>query len=205
MNADLKSAQDDLAFMKSLVQGPDRTQAALGRIYTAAGLIYSLETLGHWGQGQGFVSGSPAMTIALIAGSTGIFTAYTFWVGRKYRGAPQGGATSRAVGAAFGAAGLTNLALVCIFASLAFRERSVLIWQIYPAVVFALQGAVWLIVAVLRRRTWLYLTALGWMVSGVALGFMIGTDYYALVIAIALLFLMVLPGLVLVRLAGRSE
>lgn len=204
MNTDAKSAQDDLAFMKSLVQGSDQTQSSIGQVYVAAGLIYGLETLAHWGQGLGLVSTSPAMTIGLIAGATGAFLAVLTWVIWTHRHAPTGGVVSRAVGAAFGGAGLTNLAIICIIGWVAYRERSVVIWQIYPAVVFALQGAAWHIAGVLRRRAWLHFTALGWLASSVALGFMIGTDYYGLVIALALLFLMVLPGLVLVRLSRRE-
>jgi hypothetical protein len=110
----------------------------------------------------------------------------------------------KAIGAAFGAIGLANLALISIFAWLAWRDRSLETWLIYPCVVFVLQGAAWMVAFMMRRKAWLGLVALGWFGAGVAMAFTIGSAAYVLIVAAALLILMTLPGLVLIRLARRA-
>jgi hypothetical protein len=82
--------------------------------------------------------------------------------------AAGGGVASRAVNSAFAGAGIANLALILIFASAAARHHDFHYWLFHPAVVFVLQGAVWYVIFMLRKRMWMALVAAGWLVSGVA-------------------------------------
>jgi hypothetical protein len=69
--------------------------------------------------------------------------------------------------------GIANLALVVIFAAAASRHHDFHYWLFHPAVVFVLQGAVWYVIFMLRKRIWMALVSVGWLVSGVAMGLLI--------------------------------
>jgi hypothetical protein len=113
--------------------------------------------------------------------------------------------TQRFVNAIFSAAGSTNLAILIVIGSFAVRQNNGLIWELYGCIVFALQGAGWLVAYTLRRRIWLLAVALGWFGSAILAGFLIGTETFVLICALALLLFMALPGYVMMQLAKRAE
>ena len=80
-----------------------------------------------------------------------------------------------------------------------------LIWELYACIVFALQGAGWLVAYTLRRRIWLLGVALGWFASAIVTAFLIGTETFVLACALSLLLFMALPGYVMMQLAKRAE
>ena len=193
------SAQDDLAFMRGLVDGNSAFPAAFGETYLAGGLIYGLQVL---------VQASLAPTlpplVQLIAGigPTVIFLAALTWIIWRHRHVRAGSAVSRALNAAFGCVGLANLALVCVIGSLALRRHSLEIWLIYPCVVFVLQGMAWLIAFALRKRAWQGVVGIGWFVAAIGMALCIGSlGSYALVAGLSLIGLMAVPGAVMMRLA----
>jgi hypothetical protein len=117
---------------------------------------------------------------------------------------PQRGVTNRAINAAFSAVGVANLALIVVFAAAAARHKDFHYWLFHPAVVFILQGAVWQVIFVLRKRLWMLLVALGWLVSGVAMGMLIErADLYLLIATVGLLAFMAAPGFYMMRQALR--
>ncbi len=101
-------------------------------------------------------------------------------------------------------AGLANLVLVALFASAAIPRHSILIWELYPAALFALMGATWYVVFMLRRRLWLAAVSAGWFASAIALGVLVDTLAYALIAGIALIIFMGLPGAYMMHLAKKS-
>jgi hypothetical protein len=75
-------------------------------------------------------------------------------------------------------------------------------------VIFALQGACWYVVWRLRRRAWMLAVAIGWLLSGVALGWSLGQGAINLFIAVCVFdiwFLMALPGAVLLHTARKAS
>jgi hypothetical protein len=73
-------------------------------------------------------------------------------------------------------------------------------------VVFVLQGAVWYVIFMLRRRAWMALVAAGWLVAGVALGMLIErAELYLLIATLSLFLLMGLPGFGMMRQALRAS
>lgn len=197
MNAEAKRALEDLAYLKAIVEGGNddgSAQRSFGLAYFVAGLLYGLETLVHWAQSP-HVLGLPDIAGLIAAvGATGgflLFLAVLIWRGRH---APRGGAMQRAFNAAFGATGMTNLALVAIFATAAIMQENFTIWLLYPAAVFCLQGAAWFMMFMLRRRLWLLAIALGWFATGVALGFTLTSELYVAIVAFGLLAFMSAPG-----------
>jgi len=210
MNTDAQTAQSDLAFLRSLVEAGDESWRPFGEGYLAAGLIYGAQMLMHAAQLPGWLpqAGAPALIIGL--GPTLVFFAALSWIIARHKtagpgGISGGGAIAKSIGAVFAVAGLSNLVLVAVIGSVAWREHSFAIWLIYPCAVFILQGAAWLVAFVLRRRTWHGLVALGWFGTAIAMGLSIETaPLFILFAGLGLFACMALPGAVLLGLSRKA-
>ncbi|HEY5071129.1 MAG TPA: hypothetical protein VII63_03775 [Caulobacteraceae bacterium] len=205
MSAQSHTAQDDLSFMRGLVEAGDNASRTFGEIYLAAGLIYGAQMLLHAGQLLGLLSVRPLAALAIGLGPTVIFLAvltWLLWRRRRVRPAPV---VERAVAAVFQSVGLANLALVAVIGAVAWRHHSLAIWLIYPCSVFVLQGVAWMVAFALRRRAWLAWVGLGWMAAGVAMGLAVDSlAYFILIGGVAFLLLMVAPGATMIRLARTA-
>lgn len=194
------SAREDLAFIKALVAPDDDWQQQFGKLYFAAGLCYSIQILLEGAQALGWITHAAAASLVIGWGPTVVFVSILIWVVRRGRGRAVG-ATSRAVGAVFGAVGLANVALCISIGSVSLRLHSQTIFFIYPVVVMILQGMAWLVAYSLRRRAWLGLVALGWFAVGVAMAVLINNlDGYVGAAAVGIICFMTLPGYHLMRL-----
>lgn len=207
MNDKLKTAQDDLAFLRGLAEG-GAERGGLGvpgsALYGAAGVLYGLQTLVYFAQEKGVVSLGFQGNMVLAWAPTVVFLILMTIVIIVDRKNPQRGVTSRAVNAAFQATGVANLALIIVFAAAAGRHKDFHYWLFHPAVVFILQGAVWQVIFVLRKRMWMLAVALGWLVSGVAMGVLIErADLYLLIASFGLFAFMGAPGFYMMRQAMR--
>ncbi|PZR36532.1 hypothetical protein [Caulobacter segnis] len=207
MNDKLKTVQDDLAFLRGLADGAaDKggLGAAGGALYGAAGLLYGAQTLAYAVQERGWLRMSSLANLVMAWTPTVIFLILMIIVIVIDRKQPRRGVASRAVNAAFAGAGIANLALVLIFAAAAVRNNDFRYWLFHPAVVFVLQGAVWYVIFMLRKRGWTALVAIGWLVSGVALGLLVDKPgVYLLVATFGLFAFMMVPGFHMMRQAMR--
>lgn len=207
MNDQIKSVQDDLAFLRTLAEGRGEggMGVAGGALYGAAGLIYGLQCLGHFGQIAGVVRLSTLGNLLLGWVPTVIFCILMIAVIIIDRKRPARGVANRAVNAAFSGTGIANLALVLIFAPAAVRNHDFRYWLFHPAVVFVLQGAVWYVIFMLRKRLWMALVAMGWLVAGVSMGLLIDQPgLYLLIAGLGLFALMMAPGFWMMRQAMRQ-
>jgi hypothetical protein len=208
MNDKLKTAQDDLAFLRGLAEGGAERGGlgvAGGALYGSAGLIYGLECLGHFGQAAGALRLSVSGNLLLGFAPTVIFVILMVIVIVVDRKKPTTGVANRAVNSAFAGTGIANLALVVIFASAASRNHDFRYWLFHPAVVFVLQGAVWYVIYMLRKRAWMALVSLGWLVAGVSMGLLIDRpEFYLLIASLGLFALMMVPGFWMMRQAQRQ-
>lgn len=208
MNDKLKTVQDDLAFLRGLAEGGAERGGlgvAGGALYGSAGVLYGIQTLAYLVQEKGLLRLSPQANLVMAWAPTVIFLILMTIVIIVDRKNPQRGVTNRAVNAAFSGTGIANLALVLIFASAAARNHDFRYWLFHPAVVFVLQGAVWYVIFVLRKRLWMAVVAIGWLVSGVAMGMLIHrADLYLLIATFGLFALMGAPGFHMMRQALRS-
>lgn len=195
----IHEARADLAFMRALVEPDDRWLKQFGETYSAAGLCYCIQMLLHAGQFVGLTPTDGLGGLAIGLGPTIVFLGLLVWIIR--RNAPiRGNATARAVGSVFGAVGLTNLALVLIIGSIAWRLHSLTIWLIYPCTVMVLQGMAWLVAFMLRRRGWMAAVAIGWFITGLGMALFIDNMAGFVAAAGAGMFLfMLLPGLWMLR------
>ena len=206
MNDKIKSVQDDLAFLRTVAEGGGGGMGVAGSaLYGSAGVLYGIQCLSYYLQEAGIIHLPPTANLIMAWAPTLIFLVLMTIVIIIDRKRPAVGVTSRAVNSAFAGAGIANLALVVVFASAAARHQDFHYWLFHPAVVFVLQGAVWYVIFMLRRRLWMALVAAGWLVSGVALGMLIERpDLYLLVASLGLFAWMMAPGYVMMRQAMRQ-
>jgi hypothetical protein len=201
MASDLESARDDLAYMRALVTGSGPLQATMGEAFVWGGGLYGAQCLLHWLQTLRIVPGEGLVALAISMGPTLLFCivlGYIIWKDRKK---PPGGATARALGAVFQGAGLANLVMAFVFAYGAQKAESFGLWLYHPIVVCMFQGVAWFVAWVILRRAWVGLVALGWFSTTVALGVAVFGDIgvYLLILGVALIVCMAIPGWVIWR------
>jgi hypothetical protein len=200
MDTDVRAAEENLAFLRALVERRDNTTAAWAQGYFAAGLIYGGQMLMHAGQLFGLLPSAGLAALAIGIGPTLVFLPIIIWINWRHRTDRPPPAVGRAIAAVFGAVGASTLAMIVIVGWSALRTQSLAIWLIYPATVFVLQGAAWMVAFVLRRRAWLGLVAAGWFAFALAMGFT--TDRIGLYLSFCGLGIwtcMALPGLLMLR------
>lgn len=205
MNADIRTAQEDLAFLRALVERTDQPAGGWAKGYFAAGLIYGFQMLMHAGQLFGLLPTTNVADIVIGIGPTLVFLPVIAWITWRHRADKPPAAVSRAIGAVFSAVGAANLALIVIIGWAALREQSLATWLIYPACVFVLQGAAFAVAFCMRRRAWLGLVCAGWFGFAIAMGFT--TDrigLYVLFCGLGIWTCMALPGWIMARASARG-
>jgi hypothetical protein len=199
----LYSPEDDLAFMRSIVEGAGRPPLTLAVSYLAGGLLYGLQCLFHVGQVVGLVRWPDLANLAFVVGITVSFLAVLTWAilkDRKAGVANRGPMAARTLSAAFSATGMANAAVIIVFGVGAVRDNDFAIWLYYAAIVFALQAAAWYMAWTLKRKGWMLATALGGWTTAVALGVLVREPFWYLgVCTVALFLLFALPGWVMFR------
>ncbi|MCX7359340.1 MAG: hypothetical protein NT015_14510 [Alphaproteobacteria bacterium] len=206
MATDIESARDDLAYMRSLVSGGVAMQSTIGEAFTWAGALYGGQCFLYWLQTQHVVPEGGLASLAIAIVPTIIFCVILGIIIWKDRKNPPGGVASRALGAVFQGAGIANLTLAIVFAYGATKAESFGLWLYHPIVVCMIQGVAWYVAWAILRRTWLLFVALGWFVTTVALGVALYIDIgtFLLVLGIALIVCMAIPGWVIWRGAKKA-
>jgi hypothetical protein len=199
----LNSPEDDLAFMRSIVQGGGRIPMTLAVCYLAGGLLYGLQCLFHIGQVFGLIRWPDLANLVFVVGITATFLAILTWAileDRKAGPSNRGPMAARATSAMFSATGMANAAVVIVFGVGAIRDKDFAIWLYYAAIVFALQAAAWYVAWLLRRKGWMLATAIGGWLTAVALGVLVRQPVaYLGVCTVALFLLFALPGWLMFR------
>jgi len=198
-----KGIEADLAFVKALVSEGARVRISGGALYLAGGVCYGGQCLAQWADLAGIVHlGSLGNLIAGVL-PTVVFLAVMCVILWRDRKVPKNGVATRALNAAFSSAGLANIFMVGIFAYVAITEKSILIWLLYPITVCAFQGAVWFTAYMIRKEAWLAVMSIGWFVTTLTLGLLIGTLHYVLVLGLALFVIMGGGGWYMMRQANK--
>lgn len=195
------SPEDDLAFLRAIVEGGGRPPMTLAVCYLAGGLLYGLQCLFHVGQATGLIQWPDLANLAFVVGISATFLAILAWAilrDRKDGGTHRGPTASRTLSAAFSATGMANLAVIIVFGVGAWRDGDFAIWLYYASIVFALQAAAWYVAWTLKKKPWMLATALGGWVTAVALGVTVREPMiYLGICTIALFLLFALPGWIL--------
>ncbi|MEN3748918.1 hypothetical protein TPR58_17210 [Sphingomonas sp. HF-S3] len=202
-------ARDDLAFVRALVSEGGQAQASLGRALVAGGLCYGLQSLVQWLFALG-VAAPDWLQLAVGVLPTVIFITLLVVLMQRDKAQSQHGVATRALNAAFGGAGLAAMTTAFVFGYLSWRLGEFRIFLFHPMMVCVVQGTVWYIAFAIRRRGWLGLVSAGWFLVAVGLGLLLGTGdsalihWFVLLIGLALLGLMALPGWILMRSARAA-
>ena len=198
---DQDTAREDLAFMRAIVEEGQPFARNFGFIYGWSGAIYAAQCLFFAGAIMTNATLPQAVWLVASALPTVIFLAIlAVGVLNRRRFPKPKGPVPRAIDAAFSGTGLANLAMIAVFGITAVQRGDFTFWLFYASVVCALQGAVWYGAAVLRRRGWMGLVAVGWLVSALATGLLVhNIGAYLLVLAFALTAFMAVPGFALLR------
>ena len=199
----LQSAEADLAFMRSIVDGGGRPPLTLAICYLAGGLLSGLQCLFHVGQATGLIRWPDLASLAFVVLISASFLAVLTWAilrDRRDGTTNRGPLAARTLSAAFSATGMANTAVIIVFAVGAIRDQDFAIWLYYAAIVFALQAAAWFMAWTLKRKGWMLATALGGWVTAVALGVLVREPlWYLVVCTVALFLLFALPGWIMFR------
>jgi hypothetical protein len=199
----LHSPEDDLAFMRSIVEGGGRPPMTLAVCYLAGGLLYGLQCLFHVGQVIGLIHWPDLANLAFVVAITVSFLIILTWAilrDRKSGLANRGPLAARTLNAAFSATGMANAAVIIVFGVGAVRDQDFAIWLYYAAIVFALQAAAWYMAWILKRKGWMLAVALGGWATAVALGLLVRQPtLYLGVCTVALFLLFALPGWIMFR------
>lgn len=199
MASDLQSARDDLAYMRGLVSGTGPMQATIGECFFWAGLLYGGQCFLHWLQAAGVLSSEGSVALAIGWLPTVLFCVVLTVIIWKDRKTKVTGVASRALGAVFQGAGLANLVMAFVFGYGSVTAESPGLWLYHPIVVCMFQGVAWYVAWTILRRAWVGFAAAGWFMTTVALGVAVFGDMgtYLLILAVALVVLMAIPGWVI--------
>ena len=194
------SAQEDLAFLRALVQSSGGMQKPFGQLYLAGGLCYGAQLLLSALDSGVLWPRLAAVSIPIAVAPTVVFCLLLVFILWRNRGTAPPTGTQRAVSHVFQCLGMSNLALIVVIGAVALREHSLTTWLIYPCCVFVLQGAGWLVAYTLRRRAWMGLIAVGWMVTAAVMAIFIDTmPVFMPVTGLGLILCMALPGWLILR------
>jgi hypothetical protein len=195
-----QSAQEDLAFLRALVQSGGGMQKPFGQLYLAGGLCYGAQLVLSALDSGVLWPRIAAVSITIAAAPTVVFCLLLCLILWQNRGTAPPTGSQRAVSHVFQCLGLSNLALIVVIGAVALRERSLTTWLIYPCCVFVLQGAGWLVAYTLRRRAWMGLIAAGWMATAAVMAIFIDTmAVFVPATGVGLILLMALPGWLILR------
>ena len=203
------SAEADLAFMRSIVEGGGRPQMTLAICYLAGGLLYGLQCLFHVGQIVGVIRWPDLANLLFVIGISLAFFVVLIWAIRKDKrdetAGNRGPLATRAMSAALSGSGMANAAVIIIFAVGSWRDQDFAVWLYYPAVIFCLQSAAWFMAWSLKKKPWMLATSIGGWVTAVALGLLVREPDWSLAVCTAALFLLFAgPGWIMFREARKA-
>jgi hypothetical protein len=205
-----RTAQTDLAFLRSIVEGRGRPPITLAICYLAGGVLYGLQCLFHIGQMLGWVKWPGLASLVFVIAITGSFLVILVWAIRRDKREEatlgRGPLVSRAMSAGLSGAGMANAAMMVIFAVGAIRDHDFAQWLYYPAVAFGLQSAAWYAAWNLRRKRWMLLTCIGHWLTAAALGLTVREPaFYLGICTFALFGLFGYPGWIMYREARAPQ
>lgn len=201
MTIDSKTAENDLAFIRAILDEDAGYDRNFGINYFAAGLLYGIQSLAN-GLLLIFEINAPTLVwLAIGILPTAIFLTINVLTVMANRDQPFGtGTAKRAIGGAFASAGIATIILAFAFGIVAFQKQDWTIWFMFPIVVCALQGAIWCLATIIRRRKWFAVVSAGWFVSAILLTACVDqAGAYVSALGLILLLLMAVPGAVMLR------
>lgn len=194
MSDDEHSLSDDVAFLRALAEGGTSGAAREGAILVAVGLIFGLVAIEYWCIESALFAVSPAVQTWLWLDGLIPFLVCMAVISAKFRAHPSG-AASRALSATWTGVGTAFIvADVALYAASQELGIPLLAKWLFPLVLFALLGGAWGVAFAVRRRRPLGLLAGGNFAAAILSGILIGRPQEWLVLASGLIFLVAVPG-----------
>jgi hypothetical protein len=204
MSDQIQSIRDDLAFLKSMAADEGHLPWVVGGNFLAAGVIYGVPTVLAWAQIRGLIDIPGAWTGTIGLWATLLFVPISVVLSLKGPKPKPGSSTGRAFAAAWSGMGLTTITVVAVILIAGWRLHVPMMWQVWTSVCFALWGAAWWVVAMLRpRRGWVWV-ALGSLANALVNAFLVGSRDELLGCGIGILLWLGGPGL-MILLQNRSR
>ena len=201
MTDQVKAIQDDIAFLKSLVDEGGGTARAGGRIIATAGAVYGSGAIAHWLVQTGRIAlsgpiGEWAYPIIWFGASI-VFFAVLFTMKSSIDAPKNSGA--KASGVAWSGVGWTIFAMAASMAIVCWRAQSAVPTLLFPSIILGLYGLGWMVAAAVARKPWIWMTSIGSYLMALVVAWFSVTDMVMLIYAGALALLAVAPGVVMMR------
>lgn len=196
----VQSVHDDIAYMKALAQEGRRAPLLGGSILIAAGLIFGLASLVHYGIDSGIIDLPPVAYAALWASAMLVFfVAMTLQI-RRIGGKPGAqSAANRAASAGWMGVGLGVFVMALSMAVIGWKVQSEIPALIFPSLIFALYGSGWAVSATMSDQKWQWRLAIACWIAAPLIAFLTGSSLMWLAYAAGLFLFALLPGVLLVR------
>ncbi len=193
----LRSARDDLAFMKELAEDRGPLPRHLGAHLFWPGLLYGLNVAYIWAGMRGFAPWTSDWYMWSYLPGTVVYIPICIWLsldGRRQHWGPA----ARVVAAAWTGVSIMTVTVVAIVTVASFKTGTnvAIVW---PPIALALYAGAWLALGVVLKRLWSILVAIGCSLTAVLMAALTDTPEYWLVFGLGLLLFMSAPGLMIMR------
>ncbi len=208
MTENTENPVTDITWMRQLAEEGSRTPMQGGSILMAAGLIYGITSLVHWGHVTGLLEPRFAMAGAEWLIATALFLVINFILVTRLR--RTGGvrtAANRAIGTIWAGVGCGIFTLFISMAVVSFRngaDQTDMIFWLVPSIIMVFYGMGWSVTAAMLKSGPLWALGIASFVAAPLLGAMAGQYAQYLGYAAALFLLMAMPGFLLMRSASRA-
>jgi len=196
----IQSVHDDIAYMKALAQEGRQAPLLGGSVLIAAGLVFGLASIIHYGIDSGIIALPPVAYAVLWGAAMLIFFAVLTIQSRRFGSRPGAqSAANRAAGAGWMGVGLGIFVMSLSMAVIGWKVKSEIPAMIFPSLIFALYGSGWAVSATMSDQKWQWNLAIGCWIAAPLIAFLTGSPLMWLGYAAGLFLFAVLPGVLLVR------
>lgn len=193
------SAEENLAFVREILEGSAPRSRTVGAILLVAGAVFGAQYLVQWGYATGRLTLNPLVyrlvTLTPLLAFP-VFAGVCAWIGRTGQSCTI---AARAYDSGFTAAGLAAACITAIIWFTAWSRQDAWIWNMYTPIVLAVLGGSWYLAYRLRRRAWYAAVSAASFVGSLILPFLADGPEFLLWSGIAMIVLFGGPGAALLR------
>jgi hypothetical protein len=197
MTDTLRSARDDLAFMRELAEDRGPLPRHLGAHLFWPGLLYGLNVIYTWAGISGFAPWTTDWYAWAYMPATAIYIPICIWLAYDGR-RQQWGPAARVFAAAWSGVSIMTFTVVgiVIAATLKTGTNLAVVW---PPTALALYAGAWLALGIVLKRLWAILLAIGCSLTAILMGALTGAPEEWLVMGLGMLLFMAAPGFLMMR------
>lgn len=200
MRDSIEHIEQDIAFVRSLVEEDHRPPMRDSAVMVAVGAVFGLMGVRAWLIGAGLWDPPAAWRPWMLLDAPVLFLVVLALILRRYP-APPAGPLTRAVSAAWSAVGAGVAAMATAFGIASWRAQDIDVMGLFTPMLFILYGMAWWIAYRIRLRTSLRLVALGSFATAAITGSLVGRPELWLAEALGLVLWVLAPGLLGLRAA----